>query len=147
MRPARYSFLWLVLLVGISPGACIGQSLEDAAFEFAGLWGGEVADLEGSLSPSGVRLQWEAHQVGSLDPRHAMASIREYLGSREGAGVRVTRVQEVGGEPPKGYAEIRWKSRIQGTSDLVVRTVFVAFVSEDGMWRVSELRVLPLSRS
>ena len=151
MRPVRPPVLWplllLALLLGSSPNACIGQSLEDAASAFAGLWDGEVSDLEAGLSRSRVRLQWEARQVGSLAPRHAMASIREYLESREVAAMRVTRVQEVGGEPPNGYAEVRWESRIQGTSDLVVRTVFVAFVSEDRTWRVSELRVLPLSRS
>ena len=59
----------------------------------------------------------------------------------------MTQVEEVGGDPPKGYAEIRWESRIQGTSDVLARTVFVAFVSEDGGWRVTELRVLPQSRS
>ena len=135
-------------MFGLSSGICLAQSLEDAAAHVASLWGaGEVSELEGRLSNSGVRLQWEARQVGSLDPRHAAASIREYLGSREGTGTRLTRVQEVGGEPPKGYAEIHWESRILGTSDVLVRTVFVAFVSEDGGWRVTELRVLPLSRS
>ena len=106
-----------------------------------------MAGLEGSLSSGGVRIQWEARQVGSLEPRHAVASIREYMGSREGVATRVTRVEEVGGDPPKGYAELRWESRVRGTSDVLARTVFVAFVAEGGGWRVTELRVLPLSRS
>ena len=144
MRSAGPLLLGLFLLLGSSPDACRGQSLADAASAFAGLWGGGgVSGLEGSMSRSGVRLQWEGRQVGSLDPQHAVASIREYMGSREAAGTRVTRVEAVGGEPPKGYAEIRWESRIQGTSDVVARTVFVAFVSENGAWRVTELRVLP----
>jgi len=148
VNTARTLLIGLFLALGLSPGTCLGQSLEDAASTFAGLWGaGEVSSLEGHLSPAGVRLQWETRQVGSLGHRHAAASIREYLGSREGVGTRVTRVEEVGGEPPKGYAEIRWESRIQGTSDVLERTVFVAFTSEDGGWRVTELRVLPLSRS
>ncbi len=138
----------LVLTLGLSTDVCLGQSLEDAAETFADRWGGsEFAGLEGSLSPAGVRIQWEARHVGSLDPRHAVASIREYMGSREAVATRVTRVEEVGGEPRKGYAEIRWESRIQGTSDILARTVFVAFISEGGGWRVTELRVLPLSRS
>ena len=147
MRPVR-SLLVAVLMFGLSSGTCLAQSLEDAAANVARLWGaGEVSGLEKSLSESGVRLQWDANQVGSLDPRHAAASIREYLGSREGTGTRVTRFEDVGGDPPKGYAEIHWESRISGTSDVLVRTVFVAFVSEDGGWKVTELRVLPLSRS
>lgn len=148
MRAPRRLLVGFFVALGIPSNACLGQSLEEAASAFARRWGaGEVSSLEESLSRGGVRLQWEARQVGSLDPRHAGASIREYLGSREGVATRVTRVEEVGGDPPKGYAEIRWESRIQGTSDVLARTVFVAFVSEDGGWRVTELRVLPLSRS
>jgi hypothetical protein len=148
MRTPLRVLAGLFVACGLWSGACLGQSLEDAAASFANRWGaGEVASLEGSLSPAGVRLQWEARQVGSLDPRHAVASIREYLGRREGVSTRVTRVEEVGGEPPKGYAEIRWESRIQGTSDILARTVFVAFTSENDRWQVTELRVLPLSRS
>ena len=148
MRAPRPFVIGLFLTLGLPPGVCLGQSLEAAASAFASRWGaGDVSSLEGSLSHGGVRLQWEARQVGSLDPRHAVASMREYMGSREGVSTGVTRVEEVGGEPPKGYAEIRWESRIQGTSDVLARTVFVAFVSEDGRWRVTEVRVLPLSRS
>lgn len=147
MRSVR-PLLAVCLMFGLSSGLCLAQSLEDAAANVASLWGaGEVSELEKTLSDSGVRLQWDSNQVGSLDPRHAAASIREYLGSRQGTGTRVTRFEEVGGDPPKGYAEIWWESRILGTSDVLARTVFVAFVSEDGGWRVTELRVLPLSRS
>jgi hypothetical protein len=56
---------------------------------------------------------------------------------------RVSRVEEVGGDPRAGYAEIRWESRVMGTSEVVTRTIFVAFVVEGGTWRVTELRVLP----
>ena len=148
MRAPRRLLVGFFVALGIPSSACLGQSLEEAASTFARRWAaGEVSSLEGSLSRTGVRLQWEARQVGSLDRRHAGASIREYLGSREGVAARVTQVEEVGGDPPMGYAEIRWESRIQGTSDVLARTVFVAFVSEDGGWRVTELRVLPQSRS
>ena len=148
MKASRRLLVGFFVALGIPSSACLGQSLEEAASTFARRWGAaEVSSLEGSFSRGGVRLQFEARQVGTLDPRHAEASLREYLRSREGVASRVTRVEEVGGDPPKGYAEIRWESRIQGTSDVLVRTVFVAFVSEDGGWLVTELRVLPLSRS
>ena len=145
---ARRLLLWLCVTLGWTGGECLGQSLQEAASVFAGRWSAvEIASLEGSLSKGGVRIQWEARQVDSLDPAHARASIQEYLAGREGVSARVTRVEEVGGDPPKGYAEIRWESRIRGTSEVLGRTVFVAFVSEEGGWRVTELRVLPLSRS
>ena len=74
-------------------------------------------------------------------PQRAGASIREYLENREAASARVSRTGEVGGEPPRGFAEIRWESRFRGMSEMVTRTLFVAFVYEDGAWRVAELRV------
>lgn len=147
MKTARH-WAVVILMLGLSAGSCVAQSLEDAASTFASMWGArDMSRLEGSLSPAGIRLQWESRQLGSLDPRHAAASVREYLGGREETSTRVSRVEEVGGQPPQGYAEIRWDSRIQGTSDFLTRTLFVAFVSEGGDWRVTEIRVLPLSRS
>ena len=134
--------------VGICvPDACLGQDLEDAAARFAEQWAaGDVSTLQNRFSVKGLRLQWEARPLGALAPPRAGASIREYLGNREATSARVSRVGEVGGEPPQGFAEIRWESRIRGMSEMVVRTVFVGFVYEDGAWRVAELRVLPRTR-
>ena len=138
----------LGVAVGVAaPGACLGQDLEQAAAGFAAQWAaGDVSRLQGRFSQNGVRLQWEARPLGALAPQHAGASIREYLTNREAASARVSRVGEVGGEPPRGFAEIRWGSRMRGMSEIVTRTVFVAFVYEDGAWRVAELRVLPQTR-
>ena len=136
-------------MLGVSVGAgapavCLGQGLEQAAAGFARQWAaGDVSGLQSRFSQSGVRVQWEARPLGSLSPQRAGASIREYLGNREAASARVSRVEEVGGEPARGFAEIRWESRMRGGSEMVTRTVFVAFVFEDGDWRVAELRVLP----
>jgi len=130
-----------------APLACFGQNLEQTAAIFAQQWAaGDVSRLQSRFSQSGVRVQWEARPLGALSAQRAGASIREYLGTRETASVRVSRTGEVGGEPPRGFAEIRWESRIRGMSEMVTRTVFVAFVYEDGNWRVAELRVLPQTR-
>lgn len=136
----------VVLGVGV-PTVCLGQDLEQAAVQFAARWAaGDVSGLQGRLSQYGVRLQWEARPLGALSPQHAGASIREYLENREAGSARVSRVGEVGGEPPRGFAELRWDSRMRGMSEMVTRTIFVAFVYEDGVWRVAELRVLPQTR-
>ncbi len=130
-----------------APATCLGQDLEQAATRFADQWAaGDVSTLQSRFSLNGLRLQWEARPLGALAPPRAGASIREYLGNREATSARVSRFSEVGGEPPRGFAEIRWESRIRGMSEVVVRTVFVGFVYEDGAWRVSELRVLPRTR-
>ena len=134
--------------VGVgAPAACLGQDLEQAAAQIAAQWAaGDVSRLQSRFSQNGVRLQWEARPLGALSPQHAGASIREYLRNREAASARVSRVGEVGGEPLRGFAEIRWESRIRGMSEMVTRTIFVAFVYEDGAWLVAEIRVLPQTR-
>ena len=129
------------------PVVCLGQDLEEAAARFAAQWAaGDVPQLQSRFSQSGARIQWEAGPLGALSPQRAGASIREYLENREAATARVSRTGDVGGEPPRGFAEIRWESRIRGMSEMVTRTVFVAFVFEDGVWRVAEVRVLPQTR-
>ena len=149
MKVGRMLVLGMVAVaVGVSePVACLGQDLEQAAAEFAAQWSaGDVSRLQSRFSQSGVRVQWEARPLGALSPQRAGASVREYLGTREAASAHVSRTGEVGGEPLRGFAEIRWESRIRGMSEMVTRTVFVAFVYEDGAWRVAELRVLPQTR-
>jgi hypothetical protein len=134
--------------VGIgAPAACLAQTLEQAAGRFAAQWAaGDVSRLQSGFSQNGLRLQWEARPLGALGPPRAGASIRGYLENREATSASVSRVSEVGGVPPRGFAEIRWESRIRGMSEIIVRTVFVAFVNEGGTWRVDEVRVLPSRR-
>ena len=149
LRPR--TLLWILGVAGVgtpavAPVVCLGQGLEQAAAGFAAQWAaGDVSRLQSRFSER-VSIQWEARPLGALTPARAGASIREYLENREAASARVSRVGEVGGEPPRGFAEIRWESRIRGMSEMVTRTVFVAFVYEDGTWRVAELRVLPQTR-
>ena len=146
LRTLVLATLAVALAVG-APAACLAQDLEQAAEGFAVQWAaGDVSRLQSGFSLNGVRLQWDARPLGALAPQHAGASIREYLKNREAASARVSRVGEVGGEPLRGFAEIRWESRIRGMTEMVTRTVFVAFVSEDGAWRVAEVRVLPQTR-
>lgn len=145
-RTLVLGMLGIVLGAG-APAACFGQDLEEAAARFAAQWAaGDVSQLQSRFSQSGARIQWEARPLGALSPQRAGASIREYLENREAASARVSRTGEVGGEPLRGFAEIRWESRIRGMSEMVTRTVFVAFVYEDGVWRVAEVRVLPQTR-
>ncbi len=145
MKALALGLLGVAIGVG-APAGCLGQDLAQAASGFARQWAaGDVSGLQSRFSQSGVRIQWEARPLGALSPQRAGASIREYLENREAASARVSRTGEVGGEPARGFAEFGWESRIRGTSEMVTRMVFVAFVYEDGTWRVAELRVLPQS--
>ncbi len=146
MKALALGMLGVAIGVG-APAVCLGQDLEQAAAGFATQWAaGDVSGLQSRFAQSGVRVQWEARPLGTLSPQRAGASIREYLENREAASARVSRVGEVGGEPARAFSEIRWESRIRGMSEMVTRTVFVAFVYEAGTWRVTELRVLPQTR-
>ena len=147
LSPTLYIGMIGVVVGAGLPAVCVGQDLEEAAARFAAQWAaGDVPQLQSRFSQGGARIQWEAGPLGALSPQRAGASIREYLENREAASARVSRTGEVGGEPPRGFAEIRWESRIRGMSEMVTRTVFVAFVYEDGVWRVAEVRVLPQTR-
>lgn len=147
MRVRRTLVLGTLAIAAGVPPACLGQGLEQTAAAFAELWAaGDVSRLQSRFSQSGVSIQLEERPLGALSTRRAGASVREYLENREAASARVSRTGEVGGEPPRGFAEIRWESRVRGMSEMVTRTVFVAFVYEDGAWRIAELRVLPQTR-
>jgi len=144
LRPRMLVLGMLGVTVGAgAPAVCLGQGLEQAAAGFAAQWAaGDVSRLQSRFSER-VSIQWEARPLGALTPARAGASIREYLEDREAASADVSRVGEVGGAPLRGFAEIRWESRMRGGSEMVTRTLFVAFVFEEGDWRVAELRVLP----
>jgi hypothetical protein len=144
MRPMRNPTLILALallgvLVGHSPARA--QSLGGVASTVAGCWSRQdaegIADL---LSRSGVALHLldESHPAAGV--RQARAALSELL--EKGGNVRVTRVEDLGGSPQRGFAELAWEVRATGSEQGVRYTVFVGFVREDDAWRIGEIRVL-----
>lgn len=118
------------------------SALEAEARRFAQAWSnGDVQTLAGAFHPKGIRLNLpdEAHM--RIQPRQAQAAIRSFLQRHPGGDARVTRVSLAGGDPHKGFAEIRWRARAQGIGEPVLFTIFVAFSLESGGWRVTEIRV------
>jgi hypothetical protein len=51
-------------------------------------------------------------------------------------------VENLGGSPEKGFAELGWDVRASESAPGMKYTVFVGFVREDGGWRIAEIRVL-----
>lgn len=103
------------------------------------------ADLDeiGSLVASdGVRITLDGRDYHVLTERQAMATIRGLLKKYDGRGFEVTRTSELGGAPTRGISEVAWDAVDRGSGELVRRTLFIAFIMEDGAWRVEELRVL-----
>jgi hypothetical protein len=129
------------VLVGHSPLRAQQSGLGAVANAVAGSWSrgdaGRIADV---LSDDGVALHLfeESHPAAGV--RQARAALSELL--EKGGTARVTRVEELGGTPQRGFAELSWEVRGPGSDPGLKHMVFVGFVREGGGWRIGEIRVL-----
>ena len=156
------SLLGLVLLAGPLPeaaglGALPGSTaprsvsgeirqepLEEEAIRFAGAWvDRSLSDLQSMMVPDGIRLHIQGELYPEVDLRKALAAIGGFLEKYAGGEVEVLRVSPSSGEESRGFTELQWRTRILGTGESVVFTVFVGFSLEAGAWKVTEIRVLP----
>jgi hypothetical protein len=120
------------------------SELEQAARRFAQAWAhGDVDQVVQLLSSRGIRLRLEGMDRNALAPRQAIAALRDFLRGHEPGAVSLVRAAPVAGTPGRGFAELRWRTRVAGTSHEVVRSLFLGMVLEGGDWRVDELRLLP----
>ena len=144
MRPFRSVIFALGLAlagvgVGHSSARAQQSSLPTVAAAVAGSWSrrdaGRIADL---LSPGGVALHLfdESHPAAGV--RQARAALSDLF--ERGGSARLARVEDLGGAPQRGFAEIAWDVRASGSDQRYV--VFVGFVREDDAWRIGEIRVL-----
>jgi hypothetical protein len=118
--------------------------LEQVALDFAQAWvDGDGGVLEAFMEVQGIRLYLidEEHLV--IPPHQARHSLTSFLGRYDGGEAEVIRVSEIGGDPNKGFAEIRWGCRVLGTSEPVIFTLFVALARRGDRWTVTEIRILP----
>jgi len=119
------------------------QELEATARRVAALWGAGNADgLLGLLSSDGVRVTLGRSAHSNVSPRQAVAAVKDFISGHRSENSRVTRVQEVGGSPARGFAEVLWNTYAQDTSEPLSMTLYLGFVQEGGNWRVSEIRLL-----
>lgn len=135
----------LAFLLGsvLAPGAPSQDSLEVTARRVAGLWErGDAAALGEMLRPSGVALDLGGRPHASLQVRQAVAAVRDLLGRDASRSVRLDRVTDVAGTPPRAYVEIAWETVPEGTSERMEYTVFLGLEQTDGRWWITEIRVL-----
>jgi hypothetical protein len=120
------------------------QPLEEEAIRFAGAWvDRNLDDLESMMVPDGIRLHIQGELYPAVDLRKALAAIDGFLEKYAGGEVEVLRVSSSSGEESRGFTELQWRTRILGTGESVVFTVFVGFSLEGGAWKVTEIRTLP----
>lgn len=116
--------------------------LSEASRRFAQAWSdGDAGALGQMMSPSGVRLNLEGGGHASVGVRQATAALRDLHALHRPGPTRVTRVSDVDGTPPRGFVELGWRT-ITGAGEPRAFSLFVGFLLEDGVWRVSEIRVL-----
>ncbi len=152
-RRALLRLLLSLLLPGIvlaapSPALAQGGSgqaeLEQVAGRFATAWArGNAEAAVGLLSSGGIRLRLEGAERSALPTRQASAVVRDFLKGYDPGEARLVRAAPVAGNPGRGFAEIRWQTRVAGTSHPVAHVVFLGLVREGNGWRVDELRLLP----
>ena len=116
-------------------------SLAGVAATAARYWSQRDADgLAGVLSPGGVALHLldESHPAAGV--RQARAALSDLLG--RGGRAQVTRTEQLGGAPQRGFVELGWEVTAPGAPAALRYVIFLGFVLEDETWRISEIRVL-----
>jgi len=125
----------------VESGDAQQPSLAGVAATAARYWSQRDADgLARVLSPGGVALHLldESHPTAGV--RQARAALSDLLG--RGGRARVTRTEQLGGAPRRGFAELGWEVTAPGAPSALRYVIFLGFVLEDDAWRISEIRVL-----
>jgi hypothetical protein len=120
------------------------SELERVATRFtAALEQGDVDQMARLLSEEGIRLRLQGLDRSALSVRQAQAALRDFLRGYETGAAHMVRAAPVAGSPGRGFAEVRWQTRVAGTSHPAVHSVFLGLVRGEEGWRVDELRLLP----
>ena len=126
---------------GSSPAAAQQLPLGEIAAAVAGHWSNGNADAIARLmSESGVALYLLDQSQPAAGIRQARAALAALLG-RSGR-VRIARVEELGGAPRRGFAELEWEVMEPGSPEGLRYVVFLGFVAGEPGWRIAEVRVL-----
>lgn len=118
--------------------------MQQAAQTVARAWaaGGDRTVIS-HLADGRISLHLEGSVSAALPTRQAGVVLRDYLRSYESGEVEMGRVALVEGSAERGFAEVQWSARRVGTSQTLVRTIFLGLREESGSWLVDEVRVLP----
>jgi hypothetical protein len=127
----------------LATAAASAQELSPVLQRVAAAWHkGDAGALARLGAETGISLDVDGSTVGPLGARQAAAVLRRVFDDRESvsAAPRVSRT--VGGEPARAFGEITWTTRARGTTIPERATLFVAFVREGDVWRITEIRLM-----
>jgi hypothetical protein len=131
-----------LLLLGLAAPAG-GQELGNVVDRVAASWSrGDASGIVAHAARTGISLDVDGERVGPIAARQAAAVLRRVFDQRESVRASAGRARVVGGSPEKGFGEIAWTSRARGTTIPERATVVLAFVREDGHWRITEIRLM-----
>ena len=136
-----------VLALVLVPSLATGQRSDDlrsafreVAFDWARADAGAVVR---HMVPTGILIDASDGRMGPLSDRQATALLRQLFEQGETVSVDIVMLESVGGRPPRGFASIIWTTRPRGTEVPVRRTVYFGLQLIDGVWRISEIRLIP----
>lgn len=119
------------------------QELQPVLQRVASAWhGGDAGALAGLGAKAGISLDVDGSTVGPLGRRQAAAVLRRVFDDRESVSAAPRVGRTVGGDPARAFGEITWTTRARGTTIPERATLFVAFVSENDAWRITEIRLM-----
>lgn len=117
------------------------QDLQQTLDRVAAAWHrGDVNAITALAASAGMSVDVDGTAVGPLGQRQAAAVLRRVFDDRESVSARRSMSRTTGTD--RAFGEISWTVRAKGTTIPERATVFIAFIREDGSWRVSEIRLL-----
>jgi hypothetical protein len=121
-----------------------GTSAAETAEAFAAAWGrGDAGGLQALMSPTGLRMRIDGRDRGGVSARQASAALRTFLARHELGEVSARRIEVLGGDPPRGLAELDWRTRSEGARETVAYVIFLGLKRAGDRWLVTEIRILP----
>lgn len=139
----RIRLAFTALLLSIIAAPAHAQSLDEVVGRVAGAWSrGDASAIAAFASDAGIALAVDGISTGPVGSRQAAAVLRKLFDQHETVGTRAGRARTAGGSPEKGLGEISWTARLRGTTIAEQAKVVVAFVREDGRWRITEIRLM-----
>jgi hypothetical protein len=135
----------MAIAIMATSSAAQAQDLDGAMSRFASAWRrNDYKAIASLIARDGASIETDAGRLGPLGPRQAAAVLRVLFSERNTTQVRTRQIQDVGGNPQKGFAELVWTTMAPATTEALRVVVFVEFVQEsDREWRVSRIRLLP----
>jgi hypothetical protein len=108
-------------------------------------WAREDAGaIAGYTARKGAAMDLDGQPLGPVAGRQVSALLKRlFEEGGETVSVTPTNVQELPGNPARGYVELIWVRRPRGTTIPERVKVFVALMQQDSNWRITEIRVLP----